>query len=90
MRLTEYHCGKAVLKNKDLDSKAAAKLATYEDIDLDPEDIIKIGDALSELSESLLILAGLSKIGKDVHKHLEIISVSLKEVSESIKGENND
>ena len=31
MRLTEYHCGVAVIKNKELLGKAMEKLAAYED-----------------------------------------------------------
>lgn len=30
-RLTEYHCGKAVIKDKSLWPKAMEKLARYED-----------------------------------------------------------
>lgn len=39
MRLTEYHCGVAVLKNKNLDSEAAKKLAAYEDLEYSPEEV---------------------------------------------------
>ena len=33
MRYTEYHCGKAVIKDKALLSAAMQKLAMYEDIE---------------------------------------------------------
>lgn len=42
MRLTEYHCGVAVLKNKNLDSEAAKKLAAYEDLGYEPEQVKEI------------------------------------------------
>ena len=42
MRLTEYHCGVAVIKNKNLDSEAAKKLAAYEDLGYEPEQVKEI------------------------------------------------
>lgn len=46
MRLTEYHCGKAVLKNKNLDSDAAKKLAAYEDLGYSPKEVENMIKAL--------------------------------------------
>ena len=37
MRYTEYHCNIAVVKDKSLLFDALAKLATYEDVEDDPE-----------------------------------------------------
>ena len=37
MRYTEYHCGVPVVKDKNLLFDALAKLATYEDVEDDPE-----------------------------------------------------
>lgn len=39
-RLTEYHCGVAVIKNKELLKEAMEKLARYEDLE-DKEEIEK-------------------------------------------------
>ena len=43
MRYTEYHCGKAVIKDKALLSEAMQKLAMYEDI-----------EEIEEIEENLL------------------------------------
>ena len=37
MRYTEYHCGVPVVKDKSLLSDALAKLATYEDVEEEPD-----------------------------------------------------
>ena len=37
MRYTEYHCGVPVVKDKSLLTDALAKLATYEDVEEEPE-----------------------------------------------------
>jgi len=41
-RLTEYHCGVAVIRNKDRLSEAMSRLAVYEDIGLDPVQVGKL------------------------------------------------
>lgn len=41
-RLTEYHCGVAVIRNKDRLSEAMSRLAAYEDIGLDPVQVGKL------------------------------------------------
>lgn len=39
MRYTEYHAGKAVIKDKNQISEAMAKLAAYEDAGLSPQEV---------------------------------------------------
>lgn len=47
-RLTEYHAGKAVIKDKSLLPKAMEKLARYEDVEKESKDIQKITTEMME------------------------------------------
>lgn len=59
MRYTEYHAGKAVIKDKNLLSEAMEKLARYEDA----EDVVK---ELEDLKMSyFLALANTGDVDKD-------------------------
>ena len=62
MRYTEYHQNVAVIKDKSLLSDALAKLATYEDVEDDPEldDVLRglykaKSHALSEYSKQRIL-----------------------------------
>lgn len=47
-RLTEYHAGKAVIKDKSLLPKAMGKLARYEDVEKESKDIQKTTTEMME------------------------------------------
>lgn len=54
-RLTEYRCGVAVIRNKNLINKAMYDLARYEDTGLTPEEVKAMKDSKSDqLDYSLL------------------------------------
>ena len=52
-RLTEYHCGVAVIRNKDRLSEAMSRLAAYEDIGLDPVQVKKMAELRTEKAPML-------------------------------------
>ena len=47
-RLTEYSCGVAVIRNKNLINKAMYNLARYEDTGLTPEEVKAMKDSKSD------------------------------------------
>lgn len=47
-RLTEYSCGVAVIRNKNLINKAMYDLARYEDTELTPEEVKAMKDSKSD------------------------------------------
>jgi hypothetical protein len=52
-RLTERHCGVAVIKDKNRDKEAMQRLAEYEDLDVTPEQLRQIDALYSELAKEL-------------------------------------
>lgn len=63
-RLTEYSCGVAVIRNKNLINKAMYDLARYEDTGLTPEEVraLKIETGEQECSGGLLFAGVLQDI----------------------------
>lgn len=55
-RLTEYHAGVAVLKNKEKHKDAMQRLAEYEDIGLEPEQIKEIDKLYFEKCKEVNLL----------------------------------
>ncbi len=71
MRYTEYHCGKAVIKDKALLSEAMQKLAMYEDQEANGgilNDWIPIEDLLPHPFEIVLVTCVNKKGQSDVNR----------------------
>lgn len=62
-RLTEYSCGVAVIKNKNLINKAMYDLAHYEDTELTPEEVKELKQASKNVQVDYSLLEYYKTLG---------------------------